>query len=348
MLTRVGLIGLGYWGPNLVRCFNELEDCKVTAVCDKDPQRLTTITDRFPGTMPTDDADELFKSGKVDAVVVATPTTTHYDLASRAIAHGLHVFVEKPLATSSDECQRLIEQADAANRTLFVGHVFLHSAPVKKLKELINNGELGEVRYISSDRLNLGPVRHDVNALWDLAPHDISIILHLLGASPNSVSCSGSAYLTPGVHDVCNLTLHFDNKQMGIVNVSWLDPRKKRTLTVVGSQKMATYDDLEIEKIKIFDKGVDAPDYSTNFGEFQFSYRYGDTFSPRLKEVEPLKAECADFISSIRDCRQPLTDGVNGLQVVEVLEAAQQSLFENGQRITLNSPYCLKESATHA
>ena len=337
MMTRVGLIGLGYWGPNLVRCFNELEDCRVTAVCDRDPVRLTRITDRFPGTMPTEDADELFTSGKCDAVVIATPTVTHYGLASRALEHGMHVFVEKPLCTSSDECLKLIEQAREADRTLFVGHVFLHSAPVKKLKELIENGELGEVRYISSDRLNLGPVRHDVNALWDLAPHDISIILHLLGASPNAVSCSGSAYLTPDVHDVCNLTLHYDNKQMGIVNVSWLDPRKKRTLTVVGSQKMATYDDLEIEKIKIFDKGVDAPDYSTDFGEFQFSYRYGDTFSPRLKEVEPLKAECADFIASIREGRQPLTDGVNGLEVVEVLEAGQRSLFENGQRIPLES-----------
>jgi predicted dehydrogenase len=298
--------------------------------------------------MPTEDADELFSSGKVDAVVVATPTVTHYELAAKALSHGLHVFVEKPLATSSQECLKLIDQARAANRTLFVGHVFLHSAPVKKLKELIDGGELGDVRYISSDRLNLGPVRHDVNALWDLAPHDISIILHLLGASPDSVSCSGSSYLTPDVHDVCNLTLHYDNNQMGIVNVSWLDPRKKRTLTVVGSKKMATYDDLDIEKIKIYDKGVDAPDYSTNFGEFQFSYRYGDTFSPRLHEFEPLKAECSDFIASIREQRKPLTDGVNGLQVVEVLEAGQQSLFEHGKRVSLNSVYANKaETATH-
>ncbi len=317
MLTRVGLVGLGYWGPNLVRCFNELSDSRVTMICDRDRGRMAAVRDRYPDTKTTTDTQELFASKDVDAVVIATPTITHYDLASRALAAGKHTFVEKPLATTSVECQQLIDQARAANLKLFVGHIFLHSGPVAKLYELVTTGELGQVRYVTSNRLNLGPVRQDVNALWDLAPHDISIILYLLQSLPVSVSCSGQAYLTTGVHDVCNLTMHFPDNRMGIVNVSWLDPHKKRTMTVVGSKKMVCYDDLELEKIKIYDKGVEAPGYSSNFSEFQFSYRYGDTFSPRIKEVEPLRAECSDFIHCIRTGRYPLTDGLNGLNVVE-------------------------------
>ncbi|MBX3439716.1 MAG: Gfo/Idh/MocA family oxidoreductase [Planctomycetaceae bacterium] len=335
-MIRVGVIGLGYWGPNLVRCFSELPNSKVTMVCDRDVDRLIRLTERFPGIRPTESVDDVLSSDLVDAVVIATPTQTHHQIAARALDSGLHTFVEKPLATSSAECRDLIQRAAANNVRLFVGHVFLHSAPVNKLRELIDNGELGEVCYISSTRLNLGPVRQDVNALWDLAPHDISIMLHLLGEQPTAVSCTGLAHLNRRVHDVCNLTLHFRDDRLGIVHVSWLDPHKKREMTVVGTRKMAVYDDLQQEKVKVYNKGIDAPSHSSDFGGFQYSYRYGDTYSPWINESEPLKAECAEFIRSIIDEEDSLTDGVNGLQIVQVLEAADASLRHGAARVELN------------
>ena len=316
-MLKIGIIGLGYWGPNLVRCMDKSNNCKVTAVCDLSDARLKSIEAKFPNVKLTDDSDELIKGDSVDALVIATPTKTHYKLAKQALLNGKHVFVEKPLATSSAECQELIEIAEQRNLTLFVGHVFLHSAPVRKLRELVASGELGDVYYISSKRLNLGPVRQDVNALWDLAPHDISVMLDLLGDAPHAVSCCGSSYLNDGVQDVCNLTLHFANGKMGIVHVSWIDPRKDRVMTVVGSQKMVVFDDLEpLEKIKVYDRGVEAP-ATSNFGEFQYSYRYGDMYSPRLEQIEPLSSECEYFVNSILHGTRSTTDGVNGLRVLK-------------------------------
>jgi predicted dehydrogenase len=251
---------------------------------------------------------------------------------------GLHVFVEKPLATSVDQCEDLIELAHARNRVLFVGHVFLYSAPVAKLKEMVTGGEFGELYYISSSRRNLGPVRSDVSALWDLAPHDLSIMLDLMEARPISVSCSGLAYLNPTIHDVCTLCVRFSDNRIGIVHVSWLDPHKKREMTVVGSQKMAVYNDLEPhEKIKIYDRSVAGPTYCESFGEFQFSYRYGSTYSPHLDEVEPLKAECRSFVDCICNGVPPKTDGRNGLEVVRVLEAAESSLHDRFGEVPIPS-----------
>jgi predicted dehydrogenase len=204
-MLRVGIIGVGYWGPNLVRCFSDLENCKVTAVCDQDHDQLLRIKDRFPSVYPMENFDALLDRALVDAVVIATPTATHHELTMKALEHDLHVFVEKPLAKTSAECRELVQKAEERNRTLFVGHVFLHSAPVIKLRELIESGELGNINYISSRRLNLGPVRRDVSALYDLAPHDISMMLYLTGQRPVSVSCSGFDRLNPGIHDVCNL-----------------------------------------------------------------------------------------------------------------------------------------------
>ncbi len=334
-MIRLGIVGLGYWGPNLVRCFSELENCKVTAVCDQSHDQLLRITARFPGVYPVDNFSTLLDRDMVDAVVIATPTSTHFELASKALEHDLHVFVEKPLARTSHECRKLVDLANQRNRVLFVGHVFLHSAPVQKLRELILSGELGNINYISSRRLNLGPVRKDVSALYDLAPHDISMMLYLLGQSPESVTCSGLAHLSAGVHDVCNLTMQFAGNKMGMVHVSWLDPRKERVLTVVGDKKMAVYDDLEQEKIKIYDKGIDTAPPSTDFAEFQISYRYGGSYSPWVQEKEPLKAECADFVRCIDEGDIPHTDGENGFQVTEVLEAAHRSLMDGGNRVEL-------------
>lgn len=336
-MIRVGVVGLGYWGPNLVRCFSDLENCKVTAVCDQSYDQLLRIKDRFPAVYPVENFEALLDRDMVDAVVIATPTATHFELASKALEHDLHVFVEKPLAQTSDECRKLVDLASERNRVLFVGHVFLHSAPVLKLRELIQSGELGNINYISSRRLNLGPVRKDVGALFDLAPHDISMMLFLLGQKPLSVACSGLAHLSEGIHDVCNLTLQFDGNRMGMIHVSWLDPRKERVLTVVGDKKMAVYDDLDQEKIKIYDKGVNAPPPSADFAEFQISYRYGGSYSPWVNEREPLKAECFDFIRCIADGDIPTTDGENGFDVTKVLEAAQNSLLAGGHVVQLDS-----------
>lgn len=336
-MLRIGIVGLGYWGPNLVRCFSELENCKVTAVCDQNRDQLLRLTQRFPGVYPAEDFSALLDRDLVDAVVIATPTSTHFKLATAALQHDLHVFVEKPLAETSAECRQLVTLANERNRVLFVGHVFLHSAPVLKLRELVQSGELGNINYISSRRLNLGPVRQDVGALYDLAPHDISMMLFLLGQSPESVTCSGLAHLHPNIHDVCNLTMQFAGNRLGMIHVSWLDPRKERVLTVVGDKKMAVYDDLEQEKIKVYNKGIDAPPHATNFAEFQISYRYGGSYSPWIQEKEPLKAECADFVRCILDGDIPSTDGENGFQVTEVLEAAQRSLLSGGGPVRLAS-----------
>ncbi len=338
-MLRIGVIGLGYWGPNLLRCLSELRECEVVFACDRDEKRLEAMAARFPSVIPTKNADEVIHGGRVDAVIIATPTRTHHALASQALAAGLHVFVEKPLAASTAECRELIELAEHHERVLFVGHIFLHSSPVAKLRELVNSGDLGDLYYISSKRLNLGPVRNDCNALWDLAPHDISVMLDLLGGSPLGVSCSGSSYLKPHVHDVCNMTMYFPEDKLGLTHVSWLDPRKDRVMTIVGSKKMVVYDDLEpLEKIKIYDRGVDSAPYAATFGEFQYSYRYGDTHCPHLEQVEPLRAECSDFINAIVNSTRPRTDGLNGLQVVEVLEAATESLRLGGVCVSVGSP----------
>ena len=337
-MIRVGIVGLGYWGPNLVRCFSDLPNCKVTAVCDKSHVQLRRIKDRYPGIQPLESFDELLDRDLVDAVVIATPTSTHFRLASAALEHDLHVFVEKPLAKTAGECRQLIDMADERNRTLFVGHVFLYSAPLIKLHELIESDELGSINYISSRRLNLGPVRKDVSALYDLAPHDISMMLYLLGQKPTSVICSGFGRITPGIHDVCNLTMLFEGNRMGMIHVSWLDPRKERVLTVVGDKKTAVYDDLDQEKIRIFDKGIDRRvDATGDFADFQLACRYGGSYSPFIHEQEPLKLECAEFLRCIEEGDVPLTDGVNGLNVVEVLQAADQSLALGGQLVEFDS-----------
>jgi predicted dehydrogenase len=335
-MIRVGVIGLGHWGPNLVRCIQECPECQVAYICDRDKTKLESICRRFPDALGTTDEADFLRRDRVDALVIATPTKTHYPLARQALDAGLHTFVEKPLATNADECLDLIQRAEASGSVLFVGHVFLYSAAVIKLKEIVARGELGDIYYISSTRLNLGPVRRDVNALWDLAPHDISIILELMGKSPVSASCSGLAYLDENIHDVCNLTMKFADKRIGIVHVSWLDPHKRRLMTVVGSKKMAVYDDIQsLEKIRIYDTGIETASFPSSFGEFLYSYRYGDIHSPRINEVEPLRAEVRAFVDAIVSGVPPKTDGWNGLRVVETIEAADSSLRNGGGHVPL-------------
>lgn len=336
-MVRVGIIGLGHWGPHLMRNFSISKDAELVAVCDLIDDRLEFDSKSASAIYTTKKADDILNKDLIDAVVIATPTKTHYELTQKALRRGIHVFAEKPLATSSKECEDLIELAKVNNLILFVGHVFLYNSAVTKLKELVDQGELGNISHVTAYRLNFGPIRQDVNVLWDLAPHDISIILELTGRMPVSVNCQGLAYLNESVHDVSNLTMHFEPKTMASIHVSWLDPKKIRTMTVVGEKKMAVFDDNEpLEKIKIFNKRVEAIGRSETFSEFQYSYRYGDAISPMLKLAEPLKTECQEFIQCVKKGKQPKTDGNNGLAVVSILEAADYSLHHQGQMVKLS------------
>lgn len=336
-MTKIGIIGVGYWGPNLVRNFDSIQDCEIVSICDLNEDNIKNITGRYPYVKSYSDVSEMFANEELDGVVIATPTATHHGLAKQALEAGLHVFVEKPLTVTSEESLELIEIANQRNLVVFVGHIFLHSAPVMKLRELIASGELGEINYISCRRLNLGPVRSDVSSLYDLATHDISIVLHLLGQQPDTVSCQGIDHIKEEVHDVVNLTMKFPNNKMGMVHCSWLDPRKERVITVVGDKKMAVYDDLGEEKIRVYDKGVNRHSKSGEFADFQLSYRHGDMYSPWIKQQEPLKSECSEFVRCIVEGDTPRTDGNNGLEVVEVLEAANESLMSGGTPIQIDS-----------
>src|SRR5262245_60991833 len=317
-MVRVGIVGLGYWGPNLTRNLASIPGVKLTAVCDRDGERLDRVQTQFATVYATREVDELLGGQPLDAVVIATPIKTHYSLARKALERGLHTFVEKPLATSPRECEALVRLAEAKGVVLFVGHTFLYSPAVAKLKDLIVSGELGHLCYMSSTRANLGRVQRDVSALWDLASHDVSIILHLMGSSPISVNCQGLAFLNGTVHEVCSLALRFENKSMATVHVSWLHPRKTRELTIIGDKKMAVYDYTEpLEKIKIYDMGVERPAEADPLAEVH--YRHGDTYIPRLVDVEPLLVECRHFIECIREGKRPKTDGRSGLEAVRIL-----------------------------
>lgn len=324
---RTGVIGYGYWGPNLVRNLVELPQAQVVAVADLREARLSFINNSYPQIITTQDYHDLFNLD-LEAVVIATPPASHYRIAKECLENNLHVLVEKPLTTNSPDAQELIDLARARQRTLMVGHTFEFNPAVQALKTIIQGGEIGQVYYLDSMRVNLGLFQKDLNVLWDLAPHDLSIFLYLLDALPIAVSAQGMAYVFPGIHDIVYINLIFPNNVFAHIHVSWLDPCKVRRLTVVGSQKMVVYDDVENnEKIKIYDKGVEAPAYTQTYGEFQCSYRYGDILVPNIRFTEPLRLECQHFLECIEKNQRPLTCGEVGLEVVKILEAAQISLM---------------------
>jgi predicted dehydrogenase len=327
---KVGVVGCGYWGPNLIRNFVELSTSDVLAVADLSGERLAYIKQRYPKITITQDYQDLFDMS-VDAVAVTTPPATHFSIALDCLQHDLHVLVEKPLTLSSRDAQNLIEVAEARGLTLMVGHTFEYNPAVKRLKEIIESGELGKVLYVDSARLNLGLFQRDLNVLWDLAPHDLSILRYILGRDPISVRAQGAANIFKGKYDVVYLTLQFPDDILAHVHVSWLDPRKVRCITVVGSQKMVVYDDVEtLEKIKIYDKGVETPPYTDTFGDFQCSYRYGDVLIPNIHFAEPLRLECQHFLDCIVDRTEPQSCGRVGLEVVKMLEVAERSLQNGG------------------
>lgn len=335
-MNRVGVIGCGYWGPKLARNFHEIDEAELAWVSDLDPERLDHMTDRYPHVCATQDHRELLGSD-VDAVVIATPVSTHHDLAVEAMRAGKHVLVEKPMAASVAEAQDIVAEGERLDRVVMVGHTFEYNPAVEAVKEIIASGELGEIYYINGIRVNLGLFQPDINVVWDLAPHDVSILRFVLGMNPLEVSARGGTYVQhrEGVHDVAYVTLYFPDGVMATVQVSWLDPNKIRRYTIVGSKKMLVYDDIAEDKVLIYDKGVDKPPYSDTVEEFHLSYRYGDVTPYPVAWGEPLKAECRHFLSCIDQGNEPRSSGKVGLRVVQVLESANKSLLNGGLRETI-------------
>jgi len=326
----VAVIGCGYWGPNLIRNFQALDDCRLKLVCDKSADRLAHMKRLYPGVETSTDADAALADG-IDAVVIATPVFLHHELGRQALAAGKHTFIEKPMAATSAQCDELVALAEEKSLTLMTGHTFLFSSPVRKIKEIIDSGDLGAIRYISSRRLNLGLFQQDINVVWDLAPHDLSIIMYLMGQPPVAVNCQGNANVTPGIEDVANLTLQFEGAGFAMVHNSWLDPKKVREMTIVGTHRMIVYDDLEpLHKIRIYDVRVERPPHYDTFAEFQYSYHYGDLYVPYIKQEEPLQVECRHFLDCIRSGATPISSGRNGADLVRILEAADRSLKSGG------------------
>ena len=333
---KVGVVGCGYWGPNLIRNFRSLSDCAMKVMCDVSAQRLKHLRSLYPEVKGETDYGHMLEAAGLDAVAIATSVRHHYPMAKASLEAGKHTFIEKPMAASSRECEELIEIARKQGLVLMVGHTFLYSPAVRKIKEITDSGDIGDIRYISARRLNLGLFQKDINVAWDLAPHDISIILHIMGGSPASVNCRGSAHVTPGIEDVTSMCLSFPRDRSAIIHSSWLDPRKIREMTIVGSKRMIVYDDVApLEKIRVFDARVERPPHYDTFAEFHYAYHYGDVYAPYIKQEEPLKTECQHFLECIRDGKTPLSSGHQGLELVRILEASSLSLKQNGSPIPL-------------
>lgn len=328
---NVGVVGCGYWGPNLIRNFRSLPDCNMKLMCDLDPQRLKHLKSLYPEIEGEMDYDHMLNGAGLDAVVIATSVRFHYQMAKASLLAGKHTFIEKPMASSVEECEELNDIARRNGLTLMVGHTFLYSAPVQKIKELVASGEIGDIQYISSRRLNLGLFQKDINVAWDLAPHDLSIVLHIMGDRPLSVNCWGNAHIKPGIEDVTSMSVNFPGERFATIQSSWLDPRKVRDMTIVGTKKMIVYDDVEpLEKIKVYDARVSTPPHYDTYAEFHYSYHYGDRYIPYLQQVEPLKVETQHFLDCINHGKVPISSGEKGLEVVQILEASTASLRRNG------------------
>ncbi|MGA2320140.1 MAG: Gfo/Idh/MocA family oxidoreductase [Solirubrobacteraceae bacterium] len=321
--VRVGVVGLGYWGPNLARNLAAIPGCELSWLCDASSQARETLSRSFPSARTSAELGDLLADSELDAVVLATPVPTHAELAVAVAQAGKHCFVEKPLATTAADAERAVAAAAAAGKLLMVGHLLEYHPAVSRLKELLDGGELGPLYYIYGNRLNLGKLRADENALWSLGAHDVSVVLHLIGEEPEECLAQGACYVREGVQDVVFCYLRFPSGVVAHLHLSWLDPHKERRLTVVGARRMATFDDMLIEgKLTVYDKGFDED--TRSWGEY--IARSGDIFSPRISNLEPLRTECEHFVESIRTGVPPRSDGNSGLRVVRVLEALQRSL----------------------
>ncbi len=336
----VGVVGCGYWGPNHIRNLRTLPECNLKAMCDVNESRLKHLKALYPEVEGITSYDHMLNGIGLDAVVIATSVKHHFPLAKASLLAGKHTLIEKPMASTSEECEELIDIAARNGLVLMVGHTFLYSPVVRKIVDIIQAGDIGDIRYINSRRLNLGLFQKDVNVAWDLAPHDISIILHILEEFPIAVNCQGNAHVTPHIADVTNMSLTFRHKRFATIQSSWLEPRKVREMTIVGTRRMIVYDDIQtIEKIRIYDVRVERPPHYDTFAEFQYSYHYGDSYIPHVKQEEPLRVEVQHFVECIEKGVRPLTGGRQGLELVKILEAASASLDNHGAPVTFAHPH---------
>jgi predicted dehydrogenase len=334
---KIGVIGYGYWGPNLVRSFADIPGAEVIAVSDFQVNRLAKVQSRYPAVKLTTNSQDLFADPNIDAIAIATPVSTHYNLALAALQAGKHVLVEKPMTVSSQQAMRLIDEAERRNLVLMVDHTFVYTGAVRKMQELVATKVIGDIYYYDSVRVNLGLFQHDVNVIWDLAVHDLSIMDYVLPSKPYAVSATGMSHISSEPENIAYLTLFFDHNLIAHIHVNWLAPVKVRRTILGGSQKMVCYDDLEpSEKIKVYDKGITVNDSPENVYQMLVGYRTGDMWSPKLDMTEALQTEALHFIDCIRQGNRPITDGEAGLRVVRILEAATQSIKQQGRLVELD------------
>jgi predicted dehydrogenase len=333
-MLKIGVIGYGYWGPNIVRNFHRGPDSTVAMVCDKSPRMLERVNQAYPDIETTTDATAVINSLDIDAVAVVTPVWTHYELAKRALLNGKHLFIEKPFTCSVDQADELIELAEQKNRVIMVDHTFLFTGAVKKIRQFIDDGILGKLYYYDSTRVNLGLFQHDINVLWDLAPHDLSIMDYLIDAKAEAISATGQKHLN-GHEDVAYMTVYFPNKVIAHINVNWLSPVKVRTTLIGGENRMLVWNDLEAdEKIRLYDKGVKIQN-SSNVYDLLVSYRSGDMWAPQVERIEALEAEASHFVDCVKNDKKPANDGHAGRRVVQMLQAASQSVQNRGEAVAL-------------
>jgi len=334
-MIRIGVIGYGYWGPNIVRNFHTHEKSEVVLVCDKSTKCQERLRKAHPSISFTMDANDILKSPDIDLVAVVTPVWTHYELAKEALENGKHVFVEKPFTCSTQQAEELIELADRKNLKIMVDHTFLFTGAVKKIRQMVDEGALGDLYYYDSLRVNLGLFQHDVNVIWDLAPHDLSIMDHVIKEKAEAVVATGEKHLN-GVEDIAFITVYFPKRIIAHINVNWLSPVKVRTTLIGGEKKMLVWNDLEAdEKIKIYDKGVSMSTNPSNLHQLLVSYRSGDMWAPQVEQIEALRAETGYFLKCIEENKTPFNDGTNGLRVVRLLEAAEKSVSQRGALVSL-------------
>ena len=342
-MINIGIIGYGYWGPNIVRNFNSLEGARVHSICDSNQASLNRARKAYPHIAVSRDCGEILTSPEIDAVAVITPVSTHFDLARKAIENGKHVFVEKPFTATVEQAEELIELAEKKERTIMVDHTFIFTGAVRKIKQLVKEQVLGDLYYYDSVRVNLGLFQHDVNVIWDLAPHDFAVMDYLLEDKPIAVSASGKAHVN-GMEDTAYVTVHFKNSMIAHFNVNWLSPVKVRTTLIGGEKKMLVWNDLEPdEKIKIYDKGVEVRSKEAEY-RMLVNYRSGDMHAPRVEQIEALKLETEYFIHCIKENEAPINDGYSGLRVVKMLDACNESLKRNGREISLSNMFPSKLS----
>ncbi|MEI6179348.1 MAG: Gfo/Idh/MocA family oxidoreductase [Chloroflexales bacterium] len=335
-MIGIGVIGYGYWGPNLVRNFSQAQGARVIAVCDQRPERRVQVEQVYPSVKTYADVSEMLSNPAVDAVAVATPVSTHFPLALQALEAGKHIFVEKPFTATSTEAERLLEAAAKRHLTVMVDHTFIYTSAVRKIKELLDNGSLGQLYYYDSVRVNLGLFQHDVNVLWDLAVHDLSIMDFLIGHSPTMVAATGMSHVPGRPENLAYLTCFFSGNMIAHFHVNWMAPVKLRQTLIGGSEKMIVYDDIEMsEKIKVYDKGIIVSDAADAVYQRHVGYRTGDMWAPRLDNLEALKIEAEHFVECINNGSQPLSSGQSGLRVVRILEAATRSMANHGQPVEL-------------